>query len=309
MSAFCDCLCLNTFRLTQLLLLSVICFSPGRTMAGVLPEPTDTSNVAPGVELCHWTLKEPLPRSIFVLDVDVNKANVKSAFVIGGADPDGPGAYHATNLTVLAAAERFRFDLAVNAGVIRNPPESSDAGNGWGRVYAPTMVDGHWLAAPEAGKTYPAVVIHTDGHFSLGSFEAFPEDALHVMPVHTGQLVKEGKAVNLSRKESDTANDPHPRTVIAVDKTGTHVTLVVVDGRDEDRAVGMTTNELEAWLVGLGVYDAMNLWGGGNTTLVLRDRPDGPIRIYNRPSDRNPQGFHTLRSGQTTLGFKFYNRR
>ena len=70
----------------------------------------------------------------------------------------------------------------------------------------------------------------------------------------------------------------HPRTVVARRSDGT-VMLVAVDGRRQD-SVGMSLEELTDFMKALGASDALNLDGGGSTTLVV----DG--RVVNRPSDK-----------------------
>lgn len=72
--------------------------------------------------------------------------------------------------------------------------------------------------------------------------------------------------------------DRHPRTVIGVDGAG-GIWLVAVDGRSPDVSVGMSFAELQRMCVALRLRDALNLDGGGSTTLVV----DG--RIVNQPSD------------------------
>lgn len=71
----------------------------------------------------------------------------------------------------------------------------------------------------------------------------------------------------------------HPRTAVGWDSgTGT-LWLVVVDGRQPPHSAGMTLPELAALFEALGVDEALNLDGGGSTTLVLGGQP------VNRPSD------------------------
>ena len=74
------------------------------------------------------------------------------------------------------------------------------------------------------------------------------------------------------------ATGRHPRTAVAIDGDGT-VLLLVVDGRQEGYSVGMTLEELTDLLLELGAVDALNLDGGGSTTLVTTEG------IVNRPSD------------------------
>lgn len=71
----------------------------------------------------------------------------------------------------------------------------------------------------------------------------------------------------------------HPRTAVGYDVDGRQLWLVVVDGRQAPHSTGMTLPELADLFEALGVEEALNLDGGGSTTLVIGA---GPV---NRPSD------------------------
>jgi exopolysaccharide biosynthesis protein len=63
--------------------------------------------------------------------------------------------------------------------------------------------------------------------------------------------------------------------------------LAVVDGRQRPYSDGMSLRELAILIRGLGARDAINLDGGGSTTLVYADpNSGGALRIANRPSDK-----------------------
>ena len=70
----------------------------------------------------------------------------------------------------------------------------------------------------------------------------------------------------------------HPRSAIGISRDSALVYLVAVDGRQETSG-GMSLVQLGDFLVSIGVYQGMNLDGGGSTTLVI----DG--KLANRPSD------------------------
>jgi hypothetical protein len=78
----------------------------------------------------------------------------------------------------------------------------------------------------------------------------------------------------------------NPRTAAGIARGGRQLILVTVDGREYQNA-GMTLRELGNLMLGLGARDAINLDGGGSTTMVYAD-PDsaGRLRIANRPSDK-----------------------
>jgi hypothetical protein len=70
----------------------------------------------------------------------------------------------------------------------------------------------------------------------------------------------------------------HPRTLIGVDRRG-FIWLVAVDGRQPGYSLGMTFAELMALANRLELRDALNLDGGGSTTMVVKGV------VVNKPSD------------------------
>jgi hypothetical protein len=73
-------------------------------------------------------------------------------------------------------------------------------------------------------------------------------------------------------------NARHPRTLIGMDRRG-YIWLAVIDGRQPSRSAGMTLADLQRLGDRLELTDALNLDGGGSTTMVV----DG--EVVNRPSD------------------------
>ncbi|MFH1212651.1 MAG: phosphodiester glycosidase family protein [Candidatus Neomarinimicrobiota bacterium] len=71
----------------------------------------------------------------------------------------------------------------------------------------------------------------------------------------------------------------HPRTAIGFNQDSTKLYFVVVDGRQTGYSVGMSLAELADYMLEWGIYQAMNLDGGGSTTMVVRNA------IKNSPSD------------------------
>ncbi len=70
----------------------------------------------------------------------------------------------------------------------------------------------------------------------------------------------------------------HPRSAIAITRDSSTLMLIVVDGR-RPWSVGMSLGELADQLIALGAFQAMNLDGGGSSTLWVRGT------IVNYPSD------------------------
>lgn len=76
----------------------------------------------------------------------------------------------------------------------------------------------------------------------------------------------------------------HPRTALGI-RGRRRLFLVVVDGRQPAYANGMPLEELAQLCKDLGARQAINLDGGGSTTLVSRDPASGRWQVRNRPSD------------------------
>jgi exopolysaccharide biosynthesis protein len=95
------------------------------------------------------------------------------------------------------------------------------------------------------------------------------------------RLIKEGKIdINWEQEKAGKAFvfNRHPRTAVAKMKDGKFL-MITVDGRQPGVSVGMTLPELAEYLHSLGAIDAMNLDGGGSTTMVLGGK------VVNTPSD------------------------
>jgi exopolysaccharide biosynthesis protein len=75
----------------------------------------------------------------------------------------------------------------------------------------------------------------------------------------------------------------HPRTAIGIDYDTGHVLMLVVDGR-QSFSRGYTMVELANLMQALGADDALNLDGGGSSTM-LGLRTDGVLDVLNSPSD------------------------
>ena len=95
----------------------------------------------------------------------------------------------------------------------------------------------------------------------------------------TPLLVSEGKKV--AKKCNQSICRKHPRTAIGVTGNG-RILMLVVDGRTK-RSKGVTTVKLAQIMRSLGAVFALNLDGGGSSTMVVRGK------VMNRPSDGKPR--------------------
>jgi len=109
-----------------------------------------------------------------------------------------------------------------------------------------------------------------------------------------------GGSVQLIRSRTVLTKDNselHPRTAIGIDRDLRLLHLVVVDGRSESSS-GQTLLQLANLLRSLGDDAAINLDGGGSSTMVAKD-PAGLLGVRNSPSDGSQ------REVPNGLGFRY----
>jgi exopolysaccharide biosynthesis protein len=96
------------------------------------------------------------------------------------------------------------------------------------------------------------------------------------------QLIKDGGVLISNDAEKINAafvSDRHPRTAIARLKSG-RILLLTVDGRQPEVSVGISLPGLAELLLEFGAIEAINLDGGGSTTMVVKSK------TVNHPSDQ-----------------------
>lgn len=95
-------------------------------------------------------------------------------------------------------------------------------------------------------------------------------------------MVDNGRISDWSKCDKKFIETRHPRSAIFTKKNGT-IVFLTVDGRSEGNAAGMSIPELAYLAKILGAEDAINLDGGGSTTLWLKSAPENGVLNY--PSD------------------------
>lgn len=128
-----------------------------------------------------------------------------------------------------------------------------------------------------------AAVIIQKGKLSLGQWDGSADWEKHLrgedimlsgpmLLYNSREVLNDSSAFSKSR---------HPRSVVAVDGKN-RVLLITIDGRHENSA-GMSLFEVAKIVRWLKYRDAINLDGGGSTTLWVRNAPDNGVVNY--PSD------------------------
>lgn len=251
--------------------------APAPRALGALPFPVDSTRtvlVAEGVT--HRLIRSSAgPWTINVLYVDLDRCTTAEAV----ASSDSA----LTRMKTTAMLEALAAHETVLGGV------NADFFNL--RTGAPTnllVINGTMRTPPIA---QPVLAIDSAGRAHILLF-TLHEGALR--PFHPLQAVG-GRPVlvrdSVITAETDTFGSagfrgPNPRTAAGISRDGRRLMLVVIDGRTAHDA-GMTLRQTAELLLALGARDAINLDGGGSSTMIVAD-PDsaGQLQIVNHPSDR-----------------------
>jgi len=76
-----------------------------------------------------------------------------------------------------------------------------------------------------------------------------------------------------------------PRTAIGLDGPGKRLIMIVIDGRQPFYSEGATIQELAELMIYYGGDNAINLDGGGSSTMVIQDPETGQYKVMNSPID------------------------
>lgn len=175
-------------------------------------------------------------------------------------------------LHALAAVNGTFFDVA-NGG-------SVDFVKMDGRVVKENVLDKN---GKRARHQQAAIVIDQKGRLALKKWDNSPQwehTLTEPQVMLSGPLLLLGSHIE-SLDSTSFTKARHPRTAIGVKPNG-KVILLTVDGRQEN-AAGMSLPELRNMMRWLGCTDAINLDGGGSTTLWVKDATANGV--VNFPSD------------------------
>lgn len=225
--------------------------------------------------------------SIYVMTVDLKDPRVSVHVSRGGPDPDGDGPWLTTLMPTSEIAEREKFDAAINGDFFEAEAtkdiEGRNTGYIRGKAAAPVgmaMTDGvlwHQSAHPR-----PYLEITKSKAVKIFDGSEPMDPAAREIVGGSNVIVRDGHAIPFT---GSFATNRHPRTVVGIDTTGTKLTFLVVDGREPKSSIGMTLAQLSDEMIRLGCSSAINLDGGGSTTLVYRDPETKKLGVLNSPSD------------------------
>lgn len=231
-----------------------------------------------GIVYRREVLTQPRPNLVHIVRIDLTEAGLRPLVTPG--EP-APGIQEIKARTTTEFLTEFGVQLAINASFFY--PFREDAPwDYYPQPGEPTNVLG---VAISGGKPYSppeadwvALCFLTNRRAEISARGTCPPGTQQAVAGNT-LLISRGKAVGAAANPSQ--NDFYGRMAAGLDASGSTLWLVAIDDKQPFYSEGMTLAELGKILLSLGADSALNLDGGGSTTLAMAG-PTGPM-LLNAP--------------------------
>jgi hypothetical protein len=250
------------------------------------PRTTQERSLFQGIAYRREARSTPRPYMIHIVTIDLTAPGVKVMVTPG--TPSSKKTEVPTEIDARTTSEflrEFKVQLAINGSFFYpfrevTPwdyyPHSGDRAN----VVGQAIANGSSYSSPESD--WPVLCFNTSkGRYraQIAGGRECPKGTLHAVAGNQ-LLVERGKAVGLN-PEVDDRNRPYPRVAAAIDQAGEKLWFVAIDGKQPLYSEGATLTELTKIILDLGADRALNLDGGGSTTVVAAT-PSGAT-VLNAP--------------------------
>lgn len=235
---------------------------------------TDEETVTDGLQYSKRTYRDRdgKPVIAYVMEADLTRVDVLNATPGYG---DQIHNVKATTLQAMKSVEQagYRVYAGVNADFFRINGDYSPQGLCVKQGKVLSGVNGR-----------PWFGITKDGKPVMGDASDYSKYAGKLQEAVGGStvLLRDGLVENVGY-HSASAADRHPRTLVGVTAQGT-LLIIAIDGRQATLSNGASFSDLAWILLELGATDAVNLDGGGSTTIITSTEA-GKYKIRNSPSD------------------------
>jgi hypothetical protein len=251
------------------------------------PPPPETSRkLFEGVDYTRQVRRSPRLMVIHLVTVDLRAEGL--SFLVTPGDPQAELPLEAR--TTSQFLEEFNLQLAVN-------------GDGFTPWYARSLLDYY----PRRGDPVDVIGYAASNGVEY-SQDTDSEPTLYMDNRNRARIgraeaqIKQAISGNLLLLENGNilpgpGGSAEPRTAVALTERNRRLLLIVIDGRQPGYSQGATLQELAEILLSFGAVDAINLDGGGSSTLIIEGRLGLPERLnaplnHGIPGWERPVGNH-----------------
>lgn len=247
------------------------------------PAPFTDRPLFQGISYSRDVRDTPRPLVIHVIKIDLTTPGL--SFLVTPRQPTK--GYDLPARTTSQFLDEFGLQLAVN-GSYFTPWWSNSILDYYPHVGEPASPLGFAVSRGDRyglqGEKYPLLMISLDNRVTFG----LPDGATFNAVAGNDYLLQNGQMPDKlpAFKNRDVL---HPRTAVGLDQAGTILIIMVVDGRQPNYSEGVILFELAGLMQEYGAYTALNLDGGGSSTLVI-EGDGGEPEVLNSPIQNNVPG-------------------
>ena len=248
----------------------------GTVLLPAAPAPARDIVTSPfaGVTHIQRIVTSPRPLFINILEIDMGAAGLD--FRVSPRDPNPPIVGGVPDETITQTTRQYTDEQNAQIGVNASYFRLEHSGQArWtnnlgltasdGDVYSPFDNTAQRALNITAGNV-ASIVRSTTGSGTTPT----PNVPIHNAVTGNVDVLRDGNVVDRSRSDDPAHNGYlHPRTAAGVNQAGNKLWLVTVDGRQDGFSEGMYHDELGSLFQSLGARNAINLDGGGSTTMAF----------------------------------------
>ncbi len=244
--------------------------NPVRAVTGGQPEP-EKRQLFQGVTYERIVRQSPRPLVIHVVTIDLKAGGLKSLVTQGNPDESRPLSAKTTSQFL----EDNDLQLAINGdaftpwqdlGPLGFSPKPGE------RVTPLGFAASKGVVYAQDTDEQPTLYIYQNNKASMNALNGKVYNAVSGFKL----LMWNGDIVD------GLGSDLDPRTAVGLNRAGSKLIIIIVDGRQSGYSEGVSEAELAALMQEQRAFSAMNMDGGGSSTLVIQGE-NGEAEILNSP--------------------------
>ena len=270
---------------------------------------SDAPEIFPGIRHVFLDTDTPRPLKINVLQIDLTRKDL--GFMTAKRDPDWgkPMPDHPslpirvrrqTSRDFLLESRKNGIDMLTAVNATLWSPFSTSRDYRYGALLGLVISDGQLVDEVLEKYPRPTFIITKTGEYQIRIVNK-DEDLSGIQLAVSGyhMVLENGKIIAGQEKKTKLA----PRTGLGLSAGCRYLILMTIDGRMPTVSEGVSIREVGDWMRRFGAETAMNMDGGGSTTMVVFDGKDDVRKLNVAPDYRKVAtslGVYRIRKEKTS---------
>ncbi len=251
-----------------------------------------TSAEAAAIDVSSWTpqfVGVALAKATILSDADSTVVNTSVAYIeridldakgIGFTTTPASGPLETTSQTTSQFLQSSGAQVAINANFFSTVAATAGPEDLIGlSVSNGTVVSPQSFAPDDAAAS---LLVSETNKATIAPAGGAAIDLSNVFNAVSGNQIVTGGENTSSVTPVGAPHDPFgldPRTGVGISENGQYLYLIAIDGRQPGYSVGVTTSDEADLMLDLGIYNGLNLDGGGSTAMVEAGADGSPVLI------------------------------